>query len=169
MLESSERTNYYKYVLMLHQYASSRINFGPLSQSSSSESDLKNCHDSRYCLVFQVIQVISLGQICFAEKIWNKLTSAAASFQQRNPTKPPDFKTFFLSARLARLDHVHWQWTWFHSNIFDEIPCKLDSTENLRSFEKHRIHLHISVSSEIIRIRSNTALVADKRIGPAHS
>jgi len=45
-----------------------------------------------------------------------------------------------LAASLPRQDHVYItndQLVRIHKNLLNEIPCKLDSTENLRSFEKY--------------------------------
>ena len=75
--------------------AGSRINFGPLSRSSNSESDFKNGHISRFCPVFQVIQVISPGKFCSAEEI----DLSFISITKPPLTKPPDFKPFFFEDR----------------------------------------------------------------------
>jgi len=45
-----------------------------------------------------------------------------------------------LAAGLPRQNHVYIatdESLCFHTNVFDEMLCKLDSTENPRSFEKH--------------------------------
>jgi len=45
-----------------------------------------------------------------------------------------------LAAGLLRQDHVYKttdESFRFHNKKFDEMRCKLDSTENLRSFEKY--------------------------------
>jgi len=45
-----------------------------------------------------------------------------------------------LAAYLLRQDHVYIttdELFRFHNNKFDEMPCKLDSTENVRSLPKY--------------------------------
>jgi len=49
--------------------ASSQINFWPFSQTHISKSELKNGHISRFCSVFQVIQVISSAKFSSAEEV----------------------------------------------------------------------------------------------------
>ena len=51
------------------RYTGSRINSGPLARSSNSEPDFNNGHISRFCFVFQVIQVITSEMICTAEEV----------------------------------------------------------------------------------------------------
>jgi len=43
--------------------------FGPLSQTHLSKSEFKNGHISRFCFVFQVIQVISSAKFFSAEEV----------------------------------------------------------------------------------------------------
>jgi len=43
--------------------------FGPLFQTHFSKSEFKNGHISRFCFVFQVIQVISSGKFFSAEEV----------------------------------------------------------------------------------------------------
>ena len=75
--------------------AGSRINFGPLSRSSNSESNFKNGHISRFFPVFQVIQGISSGKFCSAEEI----DLSFISITKPPLTKPPDVKPFFFEYR----------------------------------------------------------------------
>ena len=49
--------------------AGSRINFWTFSQTHISKSELKNGHISRFCSVFQVIQVISSAKFFSAEEV----------------------------------------------------------------------------------------------------
>ena len=54
-------------------------------------------------------------------------------FASRSPARA-------LAAGLPRQDHVYIttdELFRLHNNEFDEMPCKLDSTENPRSFEKY--------------------------------
>jgi len=60
--------------------------FRPLSQTHISKRKFKNGHNSRFCFVFQKIQVISSA----------KFFSAV---QLRNEGTPPDFKAFFVEKR----------------------------------------------------------------------
>jgi len=59
------------------------------------------------------------------------------------PDKPcvlPSIARQNSDACLPRQDHVYTatdESLRFHNNKFDEMPCKLDSTENLRPFEKY--------------------------------
>jgi len=50
-------------------YAGDRINFWIFSQTHISKSELKNGHISRFCSVFQVIQVISSAKFFSAEEV----------------------------------------------------------------------------------------------------
>jgi len=50
-------------------YAGSRINFWTFSQTHISKSELKNGHISRFCSVFEVIQVISSANFFSAEEV----------------------------------------------------------------------------------------------------
>jgi len=65
----------------------------------------------------------SLGKIIFSRSV----------FAFRSPARA-------LAAGLPRQDHVYKttdELLCFHNNKFDEMSCKLDSTENPRSFEKY--------------------------------
>ena len=66
--------------------------FGPLSQTHISKREFKNGHISRFCSVFQVIQVISSAKFFSAEEV-------DLSLQLRNEGTPPDFESFFLEKR----------------------------------------------------------------------
>jgi len=43
--------------------------FRPISETHISKREFKNGHISRFCSVFQVIQVISLAKISFADEV----------------------------------------------------------------------------------------------------
>jgi len=75
--------------------------FRPLSQTHISKSEFKNGHISRFCSVFQVIQVISSARFLSAGRSWPQL-------QFRNEGTPPDFELFFLEKR---------QWKSFSTNV----------------------------------------------------
>jgi len=66
--------------------------FRPLSQTHISKSEFKNGHISRFCSVFQVIQVISSAKFFSRGRSWPQL-------QIRNEGTPPDFEPFFLEKR----------------------------------------------------------------------
>jgi len=72
--------------------ACSRINFRPLPQRNSSKSDFKDSHISRFCFIFQVIQVISLGKFCSGGEVDLSFISWTI-FHER------DCKGFFLAKR----------------------------------------------------------------------
>jgi len=67
--------------------------FGPLSQTHISKSEFKNGHISRFCSVFQVIQVISSAKFFSAEEV-------DLSFNSWIWIHESDFKDFFLEKRL---------------------------------------------------------------------
>jgi len=77
------------------RYTGSRINSGPLARSSNSEPDFNNGHISRFCFVFQVIQVITSEMICTAEEVDRSFISITKPLI----AKPPDFKALFLEKR----------------------------------------------------------------------
>jgi len=66
--------------------ASSRFNFGPHSQTHFSKSEFKTGRISRFCFVFQVIQVISSGKVDLNFISWICIHES-------------DFKGFFLEKR----------------------------------------------------------------------
>jgi len=66
--------------------------FGPLSQTHISKSEFKNGHISRFCSVFQVIQVISSPKFFSAEEV-------DFSFNSWIWIHESDFKGFFLEKR----------------------------------------------------------------------
>jgi len=66
-----------------------------------------------------------------------KIISYRSAFAFRSPARA-------LAAGLPSQDHVYKttdESFRFHNKKFDEIRCKLDSTENPRSFEKYPTHL----------------------------
>jgi len=69
--------------------------FGPLSQTHFTKSEFKNGHISRFCFIFQVIQVISLGKFSFAEEV-------DFSFISWIWIHESDFKSCFLEKRLCK-------------------------------------------------------------------
>ena len=72
--------------------ACSRINFRPLPQRNSSKSDFKDSHISRFCFIFQVIQVILLRKFCSGGEVDLSFISWTI-FHER------DCKGFFLAKR----------------------------------------------------------------------
>ena len=79
--------------------------------------------------------------LAVGEQFWNFSRSAFASRRHARA----------LAACLPRQDHVYITpdgSLCFHNNIFDKMPCKLDSTENLRSFDKYPTQLsHLTYST----------------------
>ena len=71
--------------------------FGPLSQTHISKSEFKNGHISRFCSVFQVIQVISSAKFFSAEEV--DLT-ISASTQKRRHT--PRFRTLLSGKETVK-------------------------------------------------------------------
>jgi len=72
--------------------------FGPLSQTHISKREFKNGHISRFCSVFQVIQVISSGKYFSAEEVDLSFNSETKEHPQiSNPSFwKRDRENFFL-------------------------------------------------------------------------
>ena len=77
--------------------AGSRINFWTFSQIHISKSELKNGHISRFCSVFQVIQVISSAKFFSAEEV-----DLSASFHESESMNLRDREKVFSSNVLIR-------------------------------------------------------------------
>ena len=98
---------------------------------------------SRHCASAPQMQVLKLctdleiqSTFCYLEHIANlleKIISKRLAFVFRSPARE-------LAAGVLRQDHVYKttdESFHFHNKQIDEMRCKLDSTENLRSFEKY--------------------------------
>ena len=72
--------------------AGSQINFWTFSETHTSKSDLKNGHISRFCSVFQAVQVVSSAKFFSAEEV-------DISFISWIWIHEFDFKGFFLEKR----------------------------------------------------------------------
>jgi len=74
--------------------ASSRINFWAFSQTHISKSELKNGHISRFCSIFQVIQVISSAKFFLLKKL------TSTSIQKRRNT--PRFRSLLFEKEIVK-------------------------------------------------------------------
>ena len=54
-------------------------NFGPLSQTHFSKSEFKNSHISRFCFVYEVLHVMSLGKFSLRRKLTSVSTHESES------------------------------------------------------------------------------------------
>jgi len=90
----------------------------------------KSCTD----LDLGLLYILILGTCSkFVANLLGKIISKRSAFAFRSPAQA-------LAAGLPGQDHVYKttdESFHFHNKIFDEIRCKLDSTENPRSFEKY--------------------------------
>ena len=109
-------------------HASSRTNFKPLSKKDISKSDVKNGQISRFCFVFQVIQVILSGKFCSAEVFY--LKEGTGIPYKRLCGKLEQFGTIgnkFERNRCDSKDNFLSVCIWFQegSNLLFFLPCPI--------------------------------------------
>ena len=108
-------------------FASKHVFFPEVATASVLQTQVpKLCAD----LDLSLLYILKLGT--YSKFAWNN-NFLASAFAFRSPARA-------LAAGLSHQDHPY-QTTdesfCFHNKEFDEIRCKQDSTENLRSFEKY--------------------------------
>jgi len=77
--------------------------------------------------------------VCSAFGYWEHIENSFGLVIFERSTFPSRSPARALAAGLPHQDHISIttdELYCFHNDEFDELPCKLDSTENLRSFEK---------------------------------
>jgi len=130
----------------------------PLSQTHISKREFKNGHISRFCYVFQVIQVISSGKFFIAEEVDLSFNSETKEHPQiSNPSFwKRDLKTFFYtcsnSGRNASTPQIQSDVSWISSQAELEMSFIKTRLEMWVQESGRKIDPATGVTQKIIKI-----------------